>query len=104
MTREIVGLADALPDHVRTARGAGDRDHQGVAFWIAQPEHRRHGVAHTADLRVDVDTIGLQLGVAGINVIGLQPDARSRLPVDPPGGGGTTAIVVTASAGATSTQ
>lgn len=46
-------------------------DHQPVSFWIAQPEQRRHRVAHTADLWVDVHAMGLQIGMVGINVIGL---------------------------------
>src|SRR5439155_7634972 len=51
-------------------------DHQAVALRIAQPEQWRHRVSHAADLRIHVHATGLQLGVEGIDLIGLQADTR----------------------------
>src|SRR5690348_15377517 len=48
---------------------------KGVALRVAQPEHRRNGVAHPVDRLVDVDAGGLQLRVVAVDVVGLQADA-----------------------------
>src|SRR4051794_16018162 len=50
-------------------------DEQRVALGIAQPEHRRDGVAHAADLSVDGDAVLRKVGVDRVDVGGVQRDA-----------------------------
>src|SRR6476620_12488433 len=57
-----------------SAWSAGLDDHQRVAVDVAEPEHRRDGVAHTLDLVVDVDAGGLEIGVVGVHVLAVQRD------------------------------
>src|SRR5262249_31512797 len=57
-------------------RSAALDDHQAVALGVAQPEQRRHRVAHTADLGVHVHAGGPRLRVESVDVFGLQADAR----------------------------
>jgi hypothetical protein len=44
--------------------------------WVAQPEHRRYGIAPAGDLLIDVDGGGLQRGMVGIDVRGVEADPR----------------------------
>jgi hypothetical protein len=54
---------------------SGPDEHEGVAVGVAEPEHRRDGVAHAADLGVDVDAALLELRVDAIDVVGVEADA-----------------------------
>ena len=86
----------------RRRRRGGQRcsdHHQGVAGRVAEPEHRRHRVAHPRDLGVDVDAERLQLRVRRVDVVGGQRDAGLRRPTRSPGGGGASAIPVVPSGG-----
>ena len=49
-------------------------DHQCIAVGIAEPEQRWDRVAHPADLRGPRRRHGLEIGVVGIDVVGLQAD------------------------------
>ena len=79
-------------------------DQEAVAIGVAEPEHRRYRIAHAADLVVDVDAAGLEVGVIGVDVGGVERDPGLGVAGRLAGGGGTIAIVVVAFAGATSTQ
>ena len=74
--------------------------HQGVAGGVAEPEHRRHRVAHPRDLGIDVDAQALHLRVSGVDVVSGQRDAGLLgLDVPPPWGGGASAMPVVPSGG-----
>ena len=70
------GPVDSTGPVRRRVLRRGLDDDQRVPVGIAQPEHRRHRVAVPADLVVHVDTGGLQRGVVGIDVGGVEDDAR----------------------------
>jgi hypothetical protein len=46
-----------------------------VAVRVAEEAQRRHGVSHTAHLRVDVDPESRELGVERVDVVGRDADA-----------------------------
>jgi hypothetical protein len=80
-------------------------DHERVAVGVAEPDDGRDGSAHAADRLVDVHAAVAQVGVHGVDVVGVQRDAVWALPTGwPGGGGGASAIVVVAAAGAASTH
>src|SRR5436309_14819475 len=51
-------------------------DRQRVAARITKPEHWRHGVPPTRDLRIDVETSGLERRIVGLDIGGREDDAR----------------------------
>jgi hypothetical protein len=49
-------------------------DDERVGFGVAQPEHRRHRPTEAGDFLVDVDARGLERGVVGVDVGGVEDD------------------------------